>query len=69
MLAVTKISRFCVALFVLATCVGCDQVTKQIASETLRGMPPLVFFGEAVSLRYAENTGAFLGLGQTLPPT
>jgi signal peptidase II len=54
-------------LFVLTTCIGCDQITKRIASEKLRVVPSMSFVGDTVRLQYAENTGAFLGLGHTLP--
>lgn len=44
-----------------------DQVTKQIAVHTLAGKPPISFLGDTFRLFYAENRGAFLGLGSTLP--
>jgi signal peptidase II len=56
------------ALFtILATCVGCDQFTKQIARHRLDGTPPRSFCADTVRLVYAENPGAFLGLGGGLP--
>ena len=64
---VRKTLRLCLTLFVLTTCVGCDQITKRIASEKLRVVPSISFLGDTVRLQYAENTGAFLGLGHTLP--
>jgi signal peptidase II len=47
--------------------VGCDQATKQVAVEHLEGEPPVALMGGAVRLVYAENPGAFLGLGDDLP--
>ena len=53
---------------ILIMCVGCDQLTKQIARERLEGTPPRSFLAGTVRLIYAENPGAFLGLGGQLPP-
>jgi signal peptidase II len=47
--------------------VGCDQVTKQLATQTLSGEPTRSYFLDVVRLTYAENTGAFLSLGGDLP--
>lgn len=64
-----KVLMVCVVLF---TTLGCDQATKRIAIETLK--PPQDYpaverrvIGEFFVLKYAENTGAFLSLGSTLP--
>lgn len=55
-------------LLVVGLClVGCDQATKMLASFALKGAPPLVFSGNLFRLEYAENPGAFLGLGANLP--
>jgi signal peptidase II len=51
----------------LATCVGCDQAAKALAREALAFSPPLALLGGAVRLQYAENPGAFLSLGASLP--
>lgn len=68
MTTVTKRARLLLALFILMSGVGFDQVTKQIAAQQLRGSPPLSFLGDTVRLHYAENRGAFLGLGNRLSP-
>lgn len=47
--------------------VGCDQVTKQAAVTHLEGEPSIELFGGAARFAYAENRGAFLGLGDQLP--
>lgn len=52
-----------VALF----CVGCDQASKRVAAEVLKGSETLSFMGDMVRLTYAENRGAFLGLGGAWP--
>ena len=55
---------------VLITCVGCDQATKQMAIEHLKGPPPLLcsYFGDTFRIQYAENPGAFLSLAANLSP-
>lgn len=61
------IGRPALLLAALATIV-CDQVTKQIASTTLAGRPPLSYLGDTIRVVYAENQGGFLGLGAGLAP-
>jgi signal peptidase II len=60
--------RFVLALLVVTT-IGCDRVTKHIASTTLAGRASRSFLVDSVRLEYAENTGGFLGLGADLPVT
>ncbi len=52
---------------VLAGTVGCDQATKQLAISQLRDEPAHTFLGGFLRLALAENPGAFLGLGGSLP--
>jgi signal peptidase II len=52
-----------VALF----CIGCDQASKRVAAEVLKGTETLSFLGDVLRLTYAENRGAFLGLGGSWP--
>ena len=66
--SVTHYFRWLLLLVVLTLCVGCDQVTKQIARQTLDGRPQRSYLSDTVRLVYAENPGAFLGLGGQLPP-
>ena len=63
--------QFKVILFVaiLFSCIGCDQFTKHLASEHLKGQGTFSFLGDTIRLQYMENPGAFLGLGGTLSPT
>jgi signal peptidase II len=51
---------------VLALSVGCDQLTKRIASDALQRSPPRTYLHDVFRLQYAENTGAFLSLGANL---
>ena len=55
------------ALSLLLTTIGCDRVTKHIATTRLAGTPGHSYFGGLVRFEYAENSGAFLGLGSSLP--
>jgi signal peptidase II len=55
------------ALVLLLSTVGCDRVTKHIAATTLAGSPGRSYLGGIFRLEYAENSGAFLSLGSTLP--
>jgi signal peptidase II len=55
-----------IAGIVLST-IGCDRVTKQIASQQLARHPRLSMAGDSVRLEYAENRGGFLSIGSELP--
>ncbi|NOY84799.1 MAG: signal peptidase II [Nitrospirae bacterium] len=61
-------SRLTLFLLISSLCVGCDQVTKQIATNHLQQSGILSFLGDILRFQYMENSGAFLGLGNTLPP-
>lgn len=63
----TVSNKIFLLLVVLATCVGCDQATKRLAEFALKDMQPMSFLGNFFRLEYAENAGAFLGMGSTLP--
>jgi signal peptidase II len=60
-------SRLLLIASVVGSCIGCDQVTKAVAEQSLAGREPLSLLGGIVRLSYAENPGAFLGLGADLP--
>lgn len=64
-----KMKRILILLFVLISCVGCDQATKLVARQTLATAPVQEYAGGLFRLVYAENPGAFLSLGATLPAT
>lgn len=65
----TRKNRLLLAgLLILAT-LGLDRYTKALAVEHLRFSFPLSYLGGLVRLEYAENTGGFLSLGASLPPT
>jgi signal peptidase II len=62
-----RFSRLAVVAVILVACVGCDQTTKALAKEHLQGREAASFFGDTLRLQYAENPGAFLSLGESLP--
>jgi signal peptidase II len=53
-------------LLLLVT-IGCDRVTKHIATDQLSDGSGHSFLYDTLRLQYAENTGAFLSLGANLP--
>jgi signal peptidase II len=53
----------------IAGTIGCDRLTKHVAITTLAGAPDRSWLGDTIRLTYAENTGAFLGLGSNWPTT
>lgn len=59
----SRLGMVAVALF----CVGCDQASKRVAAEILKGTETRSFWGDVFRLTYAENSGAFLGLGGGWP--
>ena len=63
-----KFKRAILILLIVTACVGCDQITKTIARSYLFTHPMLSFCGDTVRVQYAENDGAFLSLGASLPP-
>jgi signal peptidase II len=59
--------RLILAILILFLCIGCDQVTKTIATRSLKDLPPKSFLADTVRLGYALNPGGFLSLGSNLP--
>lgn len=59
--------RLFALLAILIPTVACDQATKAMAVADLRGAGVSQYFGGLLRLVYAENPGAFLGLGRGLP--
>ena len=59
--------RCLVVLLLLAGCVGCDQTTKSVAQSYLSQAETMSLLGDTVRLQLAFNSGAFLGLGASLP--
>jgi signal peptidase II len=61
-----RFKRSLAVLLLLILCVGCDQLTKDVAHQYLAFQPPQSWFYDTFRLQYAENTGAFLSLGGDL---
>lgn len=59
--------RWPLGLGILLFTVGCDQATKKVAVEALKGGPRHSLFGGLFRLEYVENPGAFLGMGGGIP--
>lgn len=59
--------RTTIIFLVLISCVGCDQVTKNIAKHNLPRFETVSFLKDTLRLQYAENQGAFLSLGAAVP--
>ncbi len=60
--------KYSLFITILSICISCDQQTKQMAKEKLSYSRPIEYLDGTFKLMYAENTGAFLGLGNTLSP-
>jgi len=58
--------RLALVATIVAT-VGCDRVTKHVATSTLAGRPGRSLLADTVRLAYVENAGGFLSLGADLP--
>jgi signal peptidase II len=54
-------------LVVISVCIALDQATKGLARKYLAPDGFVSFAGDTFRLQYAENTGAFLSLGSSLP--
>jgi len=59
-------NRLFIILVTLCSCIGWDQATKIFATRLLRDHAPQYYFANSLRLEYAENVGAFLGLGSSL---
>jgi signal peptidase II len=62
-----KIGIRLLLLVVIAATIGCDRVTKHVATATLAGGPSRSFLADTIRLEYVENAGGFLSLGADLP--
>jgi signal peptidase II len=54
-------------LIFLATNIGCDQISKIIVREKLNYHENISVIDHFITLNKVENTGAFLGFGDSLP--
>jgi signal peptidase II len=60
-------SNATLALKTIAACLAVDQTTKWLAKKYLAPDGFISFAGDTFRLQYAENIGAFLSLGSSLP--
>lgn len=60
--------RLLLLALIVGSTIGCDRMTKHIATTLLADKPTQSFLADTVRLGYAENAGGFLGLGADLPP-
>jgi signal peptidase II len=61
------ITRFGLVAVLLFFCVGCDQASKHFVRTHTEVGYSQSFFADTLRLTHAENKGAFLSLGATLP--
>src|SRR5438105_8138715 len=59
--------RLAVVVLILVCTAGCDQATKQFARRELSDSHSTAVAGGLVEFTLAENPGAFLSLGGSLP--
>lgn len=62
-----RIRSLLALLALLLPLVACDQATKALAVAHLKGAGRIQIVDSMFTLVYAENPGAFLGLGRSLP--
>jgi len=62
----THRARGLALLLLLVSLAGCDQATKRLAHEHLRGQPPHVLIRGVLELRYAENPAVAFSLLRSL---
>ncbi len=58
-----------IVLLILVSFIGIDQASKVWAKSSLEGEARKSYIGDTFRIEYAENSGAFLGLGSQLPAT
>ncbi len=63
----TQLPRPVLIFLITLITIVCDQATKWIAKRYLWPNGFYSYAGDTFRLQYAENSGAFLGLGSTLP--
>ena len=62
-----RISARLVLLVAVVSTIGCDRVTKHVATTLLAGVSARSYLADTVRLEYVENAGGFLGLGADWP--
>jgi len=62
-----RVARFSLFMWLVFPSLACDQGAKAIARRVLEGGHPVELLDGLIRLQLAENPGAFLSLGATLP--
>lgn len=62
-------ARLGLVAVLLLTCVGCDQISKVLVRDRIALGASHSFMGDTLRLTHAENSGAFLSIGASLPET
>jgi signal peptidase II len=62
-----RLARIALVFVLVTACVGCDQVSKQLVRGNLALGESRSFAADTFRLTHAENPGAFLSLGASLP--
>jgi len=63
----TKLKNYLLITLVIVFSIGLDQFTKNLAREHLKYSGTVNVVGDVFVLVYAENDGAFLGMGSNIP--
>lgn len=64
---VKRFLRMLLILAILSSNIGCDQISKNIVRQNVSYHEQIVLIDHYLTLTKTENTGAFLGLGNSLP--
>ena len=59
--------RILTLFLILLVIIVCDRITKNIARQNLPQNETIRLLHDTIRLQYAENTGAFLSLGSSIP--
>ena len=59
-------TQLVLGISIVAT-IGCDRVTKHVATTSLAGEPGRSYLADTIRLEYVENQGGFLSVGADLP--
>jgi signal peptidase II len=62
-----NLNRFGLIFLILLSTVGLDQISKFYARKFVTSEGPIDYFNSVLSLKLAENSGAFLSFGGQLP--
>ena len=67
MAGMLKLGRTFALVALVGATIGCDRMTKRLATETLADSSEQSFLGDTLRLEYMENSGGFLSLGAGWP--